>query len=110
MTMHEALSFLSQLHDFVEQRLSNPGPWCWPTRKLVNDNLWFNREAFPRDKNPRRTFAEQASRAARRHWIVIGPCQPQCHATHLRLTPEGQEALKLMEEQGCETGEHIEMP
>ena len=101
MTMHETLKFLDALHAHLERSVSNPGPWCWPTRELVAGNLRLNRKAFPRDTSPKDSFNRQLSIALRRHWIASGPCQPHCHAQHLTLTAAGQEALALMNEQGC---------
>jgi len=107
MTMHETLRFLDALHGHLERSVSNPGPWCWPTRELVARNLRLNRKAFPRDTSPKDSFNRQLSIALRRHWIAAGPCQPHCHAQHLTLTAGGQEALALMNEQGCGPQCHV---
>lgn len=107
MTMHEALRVLDGLHGLFERSVSNPGPWCWPTRELVAANLRRNREAFPRDKDPTNSFARQLSIARRRHWIAAGPCQSHCHAEHLTLTAAGREALRMMNEQGCGPHCHV---
>jgi hypothetical protein len=101
MTMHEALNFLDALHGYLERNVSNPGPWCWPTRELVAQNLRLNRKAFPRDARPTDSFKRQLNIALERHWIASGPCQSHCHAQHLSLTAAGQEALVSMNEHGC---------
>jgi hypothetical protein len=101
MTMHESLKFLDALRAHLEKNASEPGPWCWPTRDVVNRTLLLNRKAFPRDAKPGDSFKRQLGIALRQHWIAAGGCQPGCHAQHLSLTAAGQEALKLMNEQGC---------
>lgn len=106
MTMHETLNFIDALHRCIEHNVSNLGPWCWPTRELANYNLRLNRDAFPRDRRLKESFDKQVSIAARRHWIADAPCSAHCHARHLTLTAVGQEALRLMNEQGC--GPHCE--
>lgn len=100
MTMHEALAFISELHRFLHQD-AKPDVWCWPTREQCALNLRANREAFPRDKNPRWAFNRQLGIGFGRHYVVIEPCGPECHTKHVRLTAVGEEALKLMNEQGC---------
>jgi len=112
MTMHEALSFLDALHRHIEGNVSNRGPWCWPTRDLAAANLRLNREVFPRDASPTDSFKRQLGIALRRHWVASGPCQSHCHAQHLTLTAAGQEALRMMNEQGCgpHCRNHREMP
>jgi hypothetical protein len=101
MTMHEALNFLDLLHNHIEHSVSNPGPWCWPTRQLVHYNLGLNRSCFPRDKRVYDSFNRQFKIARSRHWTDVGPCASHCHAEHLRLTDLGAEALRVMNEQGC---------
>lgn len=101
MTMHEALNFLDAFHGFMERSVSNRGPWCWPTREMVAENLRLNRKAFPRDSYPLNSFLRQLEIALKRHWIAQGPCQSHCHAQHLTLTAPGREALALMNEAGC---------
>src|SRR6266436_3739533 len=107
MMMHEALFFLDDLHQFLEAGVGNPGfraePGlsCWPTLDQVHLNLRVNRAAFPRDDKPYNSFQRVFKIALARHWAVKGPCQPGCHAEHLRLTAAGREALRLMNEQGC---------
>lgn len=101
MTMHEALQFLDALHAHMEHSLSNPGPWCWPTRELVAYNLRLNRKQYPRDKDVTHSFTRNVAIAKERHWISEGPCGHHCHANHLRLTTAGVEALRLMNKEGC---------
>ena len=107
MTMHEALFFLDDLHQFLEAGVGNPhfaaepGPWCWPTLEQVHLNLRVNRAAFPRDARVYDSFNTVFKIALRRHWTAKGHCQAGCKAEHLRLTAAGAEALRLMNEQGC---------
>ena len=101
MTMHEALNFLDALHRYIEHSVSNPEPWCWPTRQLVHYNLRLNRGCFPRDKRVYDSFNRQFKIALSKHWTDAGPCASRCHAEHLRLTTNGAEVLKVMNEQGC---------
>lgn len=104
MTMHETLFFVDDLRRFMEREVSNPGPWCWPTRELVSVNLRKNQDVFPRDRDYRSlhaAFNRQVDIAKARHWLTDEGCQPHCHARHLRLTAAGAEALRLMNEQGC---------
>lgn len=108
MTMLECLDFISQLHDWVEKQVDRPGPWCWPTRDVVNLNLNRNRAAFPRDKYLVDSFGRVLRIARARGWVAVGGCQSHCHADHVRLTTVGQEMLALMKEQGCKTGDHVE--
>lgn len=97
MTIHECLSFIKGLHDYVERSVSNKGLWCWPTRELLAANLALNRDVLGRESGAR----YQLALARRRGWIVEAGCQPHCHAQHVRLTGAGLEALRLMDELGC---------
>ena len=104
MTMHETLNFIDALHGFIERNVSNPGPWCWPTRTLAAHNLRLNRAVFPRDKDQHvltSSFEKQVDIARKRGWMSDGPCAPHCHGRHLSVTAQGREALRLMNEQGC---------
>jgi hypothetical protein len=101
MTMHESLKFLDALHKHIERQTSKPGPGCWPTRELVARTFGLNRKVYPRDASPANSFNRQLQIALRRHWIASGGCQPGCHAQHLTLTPQGMEALRLMNAEGC---------
>lgn len=93
MTMHEALFFVADFHRF----LGEP----WPTTEQVGVNLRLNREAFPRDKNVNDSFYRQIRIARARHYVVVDPCGPECHAKHVRLTAVGEQALAWMNEHGC---------
>lgn len=108
MTMLECLDFVNQLHDYIESRVDRPGPWCWPTRDLVNENLKANRDNFPRDKYLVDSFGRVLRIARARGWVAVGGCSNHCHADHVRLTGVGQDMLCLMKQQGCESGDHIE--
>lgn len=103
MTQHELLAFIKGLHDHVERSLSNPGPWCWPTRELLLDNLDANAALWgPRWRSE---HGDTELTLRRKQWLAEGPCQEHCHAKHVRLTEAGLKALHLMDEQGC--GGHI---
>ena len=101
MTMHDALKFIDAFHGMMVRSVSKSGPWCWPTREQATANLRRNRHAFPHDKDPSNSFRRQLKIARGRHWLTEGPCQSHCHAQHITLTGAGQEALRLMNEQGC---------
>jgi hypothetical protein len=106
MTQHELLAFVSGLHDHIAASISNPGPWCWPTRELLIENLNLNRHLW----GPRLItgeFPDALATLLRKHWMVAGPCEPHCHATHIRVTEAGLEALRLMDEQGCRSHIHV---
>ncbi len=117
MTMLEALDFLSLFTEYLENsvaahdvRFSNlkkMPKWTKPTRAQVTEMLRANKAAFPRDKDVTNSFTRNVDIARKKHWMLQGPCQPHCHAAHLWLTELGSEALQMMREQGCETGEHI---
>lgn len=109
MTMLECLDFVNQLHDYIERQVDRPGPWCWPTRELVNKNLNANKAAFPRDKYLVNSFGDQLRIAKRKGWAVVGGCKDHCHADHVRLTGLGQDMLALMKDQGCKTGDHVDL-
>lgn len=100
MTIHECLLFIKGLHDFTERSVSNKGPWCWPTRELLAGNVALNREFFGRNADADMRY--QMAVARRRGWLVEGACQSHCHAQHVRLTGAGAEALRLMDELGCQ--------
>lgn len=100
MTQHELLAFVSGLHDHIVASVSNPGPWCWPTRELLLENFHLNHDVFGPAvatvwNDPRKTLM-------RKGWLVLGPCDRHCHATHVRITDEGLEALRHMDAHGCE--------
>lgn len=98
MTMHEALFFIKGLHDRVERSVANKGPWCWPTRELLADNVRLNRDRF---SGKRQDFRTQIAIAKRRGWVVEEGCSSHCHALHVRLSGAGLEMLALMNLHGC---------
>ena len=99
--MHEMLNFIDAQFRAFQRSVANPGPQCWPTWEQTLGNLRLNRKAFPRDDRPSRSFRRQLEIAFAKHWVVSEPCQSHCHTKHLKLTAAGQDALKLMNEQGC---------
>lgn len=99
MTMHEALYFINEVHEFLRESCARKGTCCWPTREILSVNLMANRRFFPRAT--RQDMNERISRARQRGWIVEAPCAPECHARHVQITSVGLEALKLMNEHGC---------
>lgn len=101
MTMHEALYFIRGLHDYTERSVANKGPWCWPTRELLASNVAANRDRFTGGARNQGNFRMQLGIARRRGWVVEEGCSPHCHAMHVRLTGAGLEALRLMDEHGC---------
>jgi hypothetical protein len=102
MTQHEFLTFVAGLHEHVEQSLSNPGPWCWPTRELLLDNLNSNRQHFSDSPRPMSAHLAHMLRTLRaKGWVVADGCTEHCHASHVRITLDGLEALRLMDELGC---------
>jgi hypothetical protein len=118
MTMREALEFLDELTKHMERsiaasdaRYSNlkvMPKWSRPTRDQVTESLRANRAAFPRDRDATHSFTRNLAIALQRHWIAKGPCQPHCHASHLWLTDMGAQALQMMKDHGCETGDHVQ--
>lgn len=99
MKMHETLYFIQRLHDFIEEGASKKGPWCWPTRDVLAENVDVNIEIL--GKNARADMRRQMGIARRRGWIDESGCVAHCHALHVKLTAAGREALRLMNESGC---------
>jgi hypothetical protein len=101
MTQHELLAFIDRLHAFIERSVSNRGPWCWPTRELLVENLADNKTLWGPSWD---SGFRQTLRSLRHHdWAVEEGCSPHCHARHVRLTSAGLEMLRLMNEHGCAT-------
>lgn len=99
MTQHELLAFIDALHGFIERSVSNRGPWCWPTRELLVENLADNKKLWGPSWD---SGFRQTLQSLRRHgWAVEEGCAPHCHAKHVRLTSAGLEMLRLMNEHGC---------
>lgn len=112
MTQHELLSFIDSLHGYVERSVSNKGPWCWPTYELLLDNLKLNRNLW--GSRLADEFGDVFRTLQRKHWVAVGPCtvsasrsDVRCHARHISLTTAGLEALRLMNEGGCEGHIHV---
>jgi hypothetical protein len=101
MKIHECLFFIDWCHSSMERAVSNKGPWCWPTRELLVMNLRENSHVFG-GSTVRADFNTQLRIAKRRGWVIEEPCQPHCHADHIRLTGIGQETLRLMNDNGCD--------
>jgi hypothetical protein len=90
MTQHELLSFVDFLHKEMQRR----GLMVWPTREILLDNLELNRGCWgPRWRNE---FGDTRRTLQRKRWIVEESCSPDCHAIHVCLTSDGQNALQLM--------------
>lgn len=105
MTQHELLVFVTGLHDHIERSVSSPGPWCWPTRELLVENLSANKHLWgPHWGNE---FNDTLKTLKRKHWVSEGGCQSHCHALHVQVTAAGAEALRLMDEFGCEGHIHV---
>lgn len=102
MTQHEVLAFVEGLHEFMKRKTGNESV-PWPTRELVRENFRLNRELW--GPNWTDQYRNAVSEARRRRWLVVGPgegCSVHCHAEHIRVTAAGAQALKLMNESGCE--------
>src|SRR5208282_2449040 len=106
MTQHELLAFVKGLHDHVERLLSYPGPWCWPLRELLVDNLKANARLWGPGLISGE-FPDTLRTLKVKQWLVEGPCQDHCHANHVSLTASGLEALRQMDEQGCKGHIHV---
>ena len=102
MTQHEVLAFVEGLHEHMNHVTGNSNV-PWPTRELLIDNFRLNREIWGAGWADQ--YRNALSEARRRHWLVAGPgegCSVHCHAEHIRVTAAGAQALKLMDEGGCE--------
>ena len=99
MTMHETLSFIRSLHDWIAGQVDRPGPSCWPTRDLLGSNLRANRPLY--SGQVMQSFRTNIDMAKTRGWAIDGGCEPKCHARHITLTAKGLEVLRLMDESGC---------
>lgn len=100
MTAHEALLFISHVHDVAEARLDKTGPWCWPLRQTLLHNVRRHRDWFGGTK-PSAELVTQLTRLRAHGYIIEGPCQSHCHARHVTITPAGADALKRWNESGC---------
>jgi hypothetical protein len=105
-TQHEVLSFLEGLHEYMK-RVSGKPSIPWPTREILRDNVWLNRQIWGRTWQAQ--YAAAVTEARRRGWIVAGPgegCSVHCHAEHFRVTAEGAQALRLMNEDPAACAAH----
>jgi len=100
MTMHEALTFVRELHGWIAEHSDRSGRACWPTREELAQNLSNNRALFP-ERAVDAGFRYQLAEATRKGWLVQNPCSPACHVRHVRLTALGLERLAFMDEHGC---------
>lgn len=105
MTQHELLAFTVALRGHIEatvgKRHGQPGAALWPTREVLVENLSLNRDRFGTRVLDSGLQAALA-RAKKLHYVTVGGCMKDCHARHIIVTELGLEALRLMDEQGCE--------
>jgi len=115
MTQHEFLAFVEGLHEHMKKVTGKPG-YPWPDQVLLSQNFRLNRNLWGR------TWPQQwnsaMTEAIRHGWVVAGigeGCVRGCHAIHVRVTAEGAQTLRLMNERGCgpcqvhgKTREHCE--
>lgn len=105
MTQHEFLNFTVALRDHIEEKVGKrsgqPAAAVWPTREALVENLGLNLDHFGAGVTQSGIRAAIAT-ASKRHWIVVAGCMKDCHAKHVIVTELGLEALRLMDEQGCE--------
>jgi hypothetical protein len=106
MTQHELLAFVDGLRRHVETEISNPGPWCWPTRELLVENLKANAKLWGPGLISGE-FPDTLRTLKAKEWAAEAPCSPNCHANHVSLTEAGLEALRLMDERGCAGHIHV---
>jgi hypothetical protein len=106
MTQHELLAFVDGLRRHVETEISNPGPWCWPTRELLVENLKANAKLWGPGLISGE-FPHTLRTLKAKEWAAEAPCSPNCHANHVSLTEAGLEALRLMDERGCVGHIHV---
>lgn len=102
MTAHELLAFLDSMHSFMEETVAKPGPWCWPERDLLRENLLIPENRRFWGPKVSAELHSTLSTLKAKHWAVEEGCVEHCHARHVKLTATGMEALKLMNEEGCE--------
>jgi hypothetical protein len=107
MKLIEALSFVKQLRDYIEETGQGSGVGSWPPRAYLNECLRANRAKFPRDKGVVESFNRELTILVQRHWAEVGPCAKDCHGDHVKLTKNGLLGLELMKLQGCDDGEHV---
>jgi hypothetical protein len=106
MTQHELLAFVDGLRRHVETQVSNPGPWCWPTRELLVENLKANAKLWGPGLISGE-FPDTLRTLKAKDWAAEAPCSPHCHANHVSLSEAGLEALRLMNERGCAGHIHV---
>ena len=104
MTMHDALYFLSWLHEEIQKTGSFTEKGSWPTHELVALNFRANRKFFPRDKDVLDSFKSQMRIARARRWVVLGPCSRSCHAKHWWMPQAGLAVLEQWNRDGCPDG------
>lgn len=105
MTQHEFLTFTVALRDHikatVEKRHGQPAAAFWPTRDVLVENIALNRDRLGPDVLLG-GIGKVLGTARKRRWVTVGGCMKDCHADHIIVTELGLEALRLMDEQGCE--------
>jgi hypothetical protein len=104
MTQHELLAFVEGLHEWLKVQNPQAESVPWPDRELLVANLRNNRHFW--GPTWRQQWNSALKEAVRRGWIVTrqgeeGGCIQGCHATHVRVTAAGAQALLSMDEHGC---------